>query len=339
MKRQFVLLLWLAAAVLAISVMTGCGGGGGASSIIPGSDLSGVQALGALDASGTLGVRAVGETFELNPNYTNSYLIPQRYSVALTKFELMKSEDDADPYVVFDTGDIETPEVVDLTNGQSAAFGENSEYPAAGTYTHVRMTVVYFESEMMLDSGLGAGVEPGTFRVYASTVGNILNGDIVQLRDDKWYWMPGSGTMNQDDLFVVNTDTGPRPDSNSGHDFGIGGANPRSMVVQEFHFSQDDNESPDPYVVTLELPEPIVIPANPTGLYKITTTFDVGASILDPNATGVFLFDDVDGDGVFEPGPGMGDGSGRDCNDGTNGEPMYSILPPQMQMSFAKVDD
>lgn len=338
MKRILVLMLWLAAAVMVTAAMMGCGGGGGASSIAPDSDLLGVQALGALDTSGTLGVRGGDGPFDLNPYYTNSYLVPQRYSVALTKFELMKSDDDTDPYVVFDTGDINSPEVVDLTNGESAAFGENTEYPDAGTYTHVRMTVVYFESDMMVDSGFGAGVEPGTFRVYASTVGNILNGDIVELRDDKWYWMPGSGTMDQEDLFVVSTDVGPRPDSNSGHDFGIDGATPRSIVVQEFYFSQGDDQSSDPYVVTLELPEPLVIPANPTGLYKITTTFDVGASILDPNATGVFLFDDVDGDGVFEPGPGMGDGSGRDFNDGVHGEPMYSILPPQMQMGFTKVD-
>jgi hypothetical protein len=315
--------------------LSGCGGGG-SNSVAPGG-LTGVRADGSM--SGIVGHARVvgGAAIALNPNYTNACLQPENLSVALTKFELLKSEDDPDPYVVF-TATLDDPKSVDLTSGASASFGENASYPTAGTYTHVRMTIVYFKIRFSLDQGEGAGLEPADFQLYASSVGNIKNGDVVRLVDGLKYWMTASTYEGDQAPFAVNTDQGPRPDDLSGLIDSPDGPVPSSICVQDNFFCQPDNVSSDPYTMTLALDTPVVIPANPSGQYRLTANFDVNQSPLDATATGMFMFDDVDGDGIFEPGPGQTFGAGRDCNDGTHGEPQFCILPPLTTITYAQAE-
>jgi hypothetical protein len=72
-----------------------------------------------------------------------------------------------------------------------------------------------------------------------------------------------------------------------------------------------------------------------SGFSRLKVNFDATSSPNAPQATGMFLFDDVNANGIFEPGLGDNDGVNRDFNDGVNGEPMYYILQPTITMSYS----
>lgn len=318
--------LAVTATLLSCLFLSGCGGSG--SSVAP-SGLTGVRADGSMASSGvTRHAGAVGTgSYALNPNYPNACLQPEGLSVALVKFELLKSEDDPSPYVVF-SSTIDNPQVVNMTSGAGASFGENASYPTSGSYAYVRMTLAYYGIRITFDDGLGAGPQPGDFRLYASSVGFIKNGDVTVVMGGNQYWLAGDNYEGDHAPFQVTTDVGPRPDD-------IIGAG--SICVHDFFFSGDDTVSPDPYVMTMALESPVVVPPHPSGQYRLAVNFDVTHSPEDPSATGMFEFDDVNGNGTFEPGTGQTGGAGRDFNDGVHGEPQFCILPPTITVSYSKV--
>lgn len=339
MKRERTRSIYVYALATAVLLaVAGCGGGGGTTAPIVSDDsaLTGVRTDGAWSSQLAYTALSPSPGSALNPNYHDTYLRPAQMSVALAKFELLKSVDDESPYVVF-TASVGSPREIQLTGGTSATFGENTAYPPAGTYTHARMVLVYIQTRFTLDDGLGNGLTTGDFRLYASSVGNIRNGDVVRVQNSQMYWMTSSYYQGDDAPFQNSTSVGPRPDSLSGT--ALIEASPRLMscVVQDYFFSEPDHISPDPYEQVIVLPTPIVVPGNPSGQYRVVVDFDVTSSPQDPVATGLFLFDDVNNNGIFEPGPGEGDGSDRDFNDGIHGEPHFCILAPTMSVSYTKM--
>lgn len=304
--------------IVAVIGLSGCGGGGGHTANIVGP--TGVEATGILEATRSRGAGGAGYS-ELNSNFKDAYIVPSALSVAVCKFELLKGADDASPYVVYDNGaDLTAAKVIDLVNdGDRASFGENSEYPAAGTYTHVRMTLVYLDQAMPVDIGDGQGTVSHHFRVYASTVGEVQDGDVLMDIGGNLSWIQGSG------FFPA---TGPRPPFVNGDG---------SEIVQFGPWAANTADSPDPFVCTIALPADgqIVVPAHPSGKYVLSVKFDITRSPDIVGSQGTFIYDDVDEDGKFEPAVNDEDGGDSTWGD-ARGNAGWSPLTPTMTVSFTK---
>ncbi|MFQ3548405.1 MAG: hypothetical protein SNJ70_01470 [Armatimonadota bacterium] len=260
-----------------------------------------------------------------NPNFVNGYLTPSTFKVAVTKIELLKGVNDSNPYVVFDIEDLSNANVFDLSSSTINAIQGNTSYPSAGTYTHIRMKIVYVELGIRADL-FDEGISNYLMRLYCSSVPPVLNGDVLIYMNNTWNWMFDDledNDLSLDDILLPLA--GGRPDNNSGwlfHEFGY--PDKLSCVVQDYFFSMDENiveESIDPYVETFELPKPIVFPSNPSGVYIVAFKFD---------KTNIFVFDDVDGNGVFEP---MG---GDDVTEEMLGEPIWYIEAPDVDVAIIK---
>lgn len=304
--------------ILPVVLLAGCGGGGGTSPIAP--VVGGVQATGSMSLDL---VTAPGDGMERgNPLYHDGFVAPSAISVAVAKLELLQGEDDADPYVVFDTGaDLTQARVIDLLQaGASDSFGENDEYPEAGTYTHVRITVVYIDNVMAVDIGDGQGSVDHHTRIYASTVGEIRDGDTLMDVNGRLCWIQGA---------TFPPITGSRP-----ADPDING----SEVVNFPPWASDDADtSPDPLTITVALPagQEVVVPANPTGTYLVNVNFDVTQSDIYPEATGIIFFDDTDQDGLFEPAVRFADG-GDNMHGEATGDALWEPLSPKITATFTK---
>lgn len=216
-----------------------------------------------LGSSG-LSALAIDPTEVGNPNFLNDVIItPESYAVGLWKVELLKGVNDTTPYTIQEfAATSEAPVHFPLTS-TSTNMANNTDYPAAGTYTVFKPTIAYLE--MQLPSAKVDMPEDVTkFRVYVSTVGDIPPGDILLYVDEAWKWL--------------DTDTGEysaaRPDNPAQHKY----------------FGEGD--SPDPFQPTDIEMDSVVIPDSPSGLYTATLSFDV---------SNTFFFDDLDKDGVFEP--------------------------------------
>lgn len=244
---------------------------------------------------------------QMNPNYPNAYSIPSEYAVALSKMELLKSADDPAPYVLFESSSGHSRQIAFTADTTLASIGENPAYPAAGTYNFVRFTCMYQQMTILADVGDGNGYTSHSFRVYNSTVGSVQDGDVLISVGGVWNWIKGGG------FYPI---TGARPDDT------ISG-----LLASHSYLASD--ESPDPNVVVLPLAQPLVIPANPTGMYRITASFDITQSPDEPGSTGTFVWDDVTPDGMFKPGVDMaqgGDGNAADY--ATKGAPEWTPLGP-----------
>lgn len=333
-------------ALALIVAMSGCGGGGGGQSLS--TPETGVRALGSLGSSPALlatnGIAEnpyIGATGEMNTHYPNRYQIPEAYSVAVSKFELLTDEDVS--YTVFDTGsNLADAKVINLTSGTPAAFGENTQYPTPGTYTKVKMLLVYIEMTIKMDLNDGAGYANHKLRFYASSCGNVLNGDILIYHDNQWCWL----TANDDSYELVYIPiTESRPDDASGVvEEPDGGWSEAAAVLQDLHFSLDNDMTPDPYTETITLAEPMVVPADATGLYSVDVNFDVTRTPLIATSTGTFMWDDMindsnpGGDGEFRPAlPYAATGLTGDNGFGSpNGHPGFMPLPPTITVSYTK---
>lgn len=307
-----------AVAIATAIAVSGCGGGGGAAPV--GTLSRGVEAVASLTTTGraaSMGrISASMGPGELNVNYPNAFQVPSTYTVAITKMELLKGTDDTTPYLVFDTGSVESPMAITLTGTDSTkSFGENSEYPEPGAYTHMRITMVYQELTVNADVNDGNGYVAHKFRIYATTVGNVQDGDLLMDVDGTYNWIKGGG------FYPV---TGSRPDDSI-----------QDRLVRHGYLASD--ESPDPYIFTGALATPLVVPDHPSGKYKIKATFDVSASPEVPGSTGIFMWDDVTQDGLFKPGIDMEQGG--DCNATefeANGAADWTPLSPTITFTYSQ---
>jgi hypothetical protein len=324
-------LVVLGALALAVA---GCGGG---STYVPGGadDDRGVVVEGTMESIRSfdgppplppLGGRDDEGPGELNPNYPNKFIVPSQYSVAVAKVELLRGTDDPDPFVIIDTCGVADPAVVDLVAGTGVEVGRTESYPEPGTYTHIRLTLVYLEMEIPADIGDGSGCVEHIFRLYTSSVGEVLNGDVLVLCGGEWCW------ISEGDRVPVSEG---RPDAVSGWEWTEFGPEPLSSVVQDMHFSQGDEESPDPAVFTQALAEPLVIPDSPDSLYVVTLNFDITETPMYEDGDGTFVFDDVPnatnlaGDGLFKPGVGWNEtGDSGDGEGAPQGRAFWSPLSP-----------
>lgn len=331
--RVYIGLIGLAVSLV---IVAGCGGG---SSYIPGSDPGGdrgVVVQGTMESSRSMGLgppppppmggRCDEGPGEMNPNYPNVFIVPSAYCVAVAKVELLRGVDDDDPFVIIDTGDAADPEVVDLVAGLGVEVGRTDNYPEPGTYTHIRLTLVYLQMEIPAEIGDGSGCVDHQFRLYTSTVGGVFDGDVLVSSGGEWCWISDAG--------YIPVSEG-RPDSESGWNWTEYGPEARSAVVQDMHFSAGDEESPDPAVFTQALAEPLVIPDSPDGLYVVTLNFDVTQTPMYDDGAGTFVFDDVpnitnvEGDGLFKPGLAWSDtGDAGDGDGAPDGPACWSPLSP-----------
>jgi len=239
----------------------------------------------------------------------------------LAKLELLKSADDPNPYVVFDTSTVDdpsgvnNPKIIDLLgNGSTATFGSNSSYPAAGTYTHARFTLSYLEMTIPATIDETSGWVDHNFRIYASTVGNVQDGDVLVEVNSVWSWIFDGGYYDV---------AGDRPDAADRH------------PAQQNGFKDDTLESPDPYTMTMALSAPVVIPVAPNGQYVVAVNFDVTKSPEVPGSTGTFIFEDVNSDGKFEPGLPVAQG-GDDVRETTQAPGEWNSLPPTITVTCVK---
>ncbi len=280
--------------------ISGCGGGGGNPSS------SGIEVVGQLVEGGLL-VGTPGDPGELNPHYTNAYQVPSAYSIAISKLELLKSADDPDPYVLFDTGGVANAKVISFTGAPGDVnIGSNTQYPDPGSYTVVRVTCAYQQLTILADIGDGSGYIPHSFRVYNSTLGKMQDGDILVMMNAEWQWIKNGGH------YPIS---GDRPD-----------IFPGVLAAHEYLASA---ESDDPNTITITLATPLVIPANPNGKYTISGGFNLGASPEIANSTGTFAWDDVTVDGQFKPGVDMAQGGdGNQAEFEAYGAPLWTPLGP-----------
>ncbi|MEN6372706.1 MAG: hypothetical protein ABFD64_11925 [Armatimonadota bacterium] len=342
MGIRFKVAFYLCLTILLSLSLTGCGGGSSSSSTG-----IGVEAVGTLTSDRS---RALDPAIctQFNPNYPDCYQIPRSYQVAVSKLELLKGENDTTPYVVFDKGGVDNAELIDLTAG-SASLGANNEYPATGTYTHVRMTLAYSQFEIKIDLGGNSTYDYRKFRLYTSTVGNVHDGDLIMQDNNDWCWMVGS----EAGLSLPST-TGDRPEQVVAQTFETSlGKITEDNIIHDFFFSKDTSDSPDPYIQVIQLTSPIVVPANPTGKFSINVNFDITKSPLISGSTGTFFWDDVQnddhpsGDGIFRPGRSWGQ-TDAGSETGTSGDqtpqlapaydsfgtPFWCPLPPTVSVSL-----
>jgi hypothetical protein len=108
-----------------------------------------------------------------------------------------------------------------------------------------------------------------------------------------------------------------------------------SEVVQHSHLASA--ESADPYVCTFALGSPMVVPANPTGKFRVTASFDVSASPEVPGSTGIFMWDEVTEDGEFRPAVDMNDGGDSNWDvKATMGLAQWTPLSPTITFSYTQ---
>ncbi|MFH1625404.1 MAG: hypothetical protein ABID54_09665 [Pseudomonadota bacterium] len=268
-KRETILsILIVVLLALTFSLEYGCGGGYDAE------NATGTRAIGTTDTAGIASrtlpknsyfaalaskvlAAATKEGDTGGDAQYDALLTPQGYSVGLQRVQMLLTTDPSTSpsYTVFDTGDVSSPKVVDLVTGYEGTFGENATYPAAGTYDRERYILVYCELTLPADGVVG------TYRLYMSTVGSYQRGDVRYNDNGTWKWI---------DSTDGSYDT----------------TRPASPVVLDL------SGQPDPYEETVNLTSSFTVPADPTGLYTVTVTFDV---------TNCFFWDDRDGDGLFEP--------------------------------------
>lgn len=303
-----------AISTLAALALAGCGGG--ITTLQPTTG-TGVEAVGSMIASRS----RVAAGYEMgNPAYKDGFEVPSAMSISVAKMELLRGENDQHPYVVFDRGaDLGDAKVINLTDGTSASFGENSDYPEAGTYTHIRLTLVYLDETVSMNLD-GSGLAPLHIRIYASSVAPVVHGDVLLEANGELNWQKGG------QFYPI---TGDRPE--------VGDWQTGRLVQFSAWAGQD---SPDPYVTTLALPEgqSMIVPANPEGKFVVNVNFDATSSPQAPGANGIFFYDDINEDGVFAPGVSVEQGGDEAAPDSQFGEGSWDTLQPTITATFTKAD-
>jgi hypothetical protein len=301
--------------LLAVLVcLSGCGGGGHTVSAA-----SGVRAVGTLTAVRTLadGVADEGSA-QGDPDIGDGYLVPSAMTLAVSKLELLKSEDDSTPYVVFDTGpDPANAKIIDLSSGKIATFGQNNDYPPPGTYTHVRLTLAYMDQAVPIDVGDGEGLVEHHCRVYTVDTGNVLSGDVCIDYGGQMSWI-------ENNSFVPIKQSRPSsgPAGSAGAIKCVDWCDPAGPDDPPAP-PDDSTFGPDAWTIPLAPGSEVVVPENPQGEFVINLNFDVTQSPEIPGSDGTIIFDDVDGDGNFEPGTDDAGGA-----TGVDETPTWEVLPP-----------
>ncbi|MEE8637656.1 MAG: hypothetical protein V3T21_01265 [Candidatus Margulisiibacteriota bacterium] len=241
--------------------------------------------------AGGLFVLGISSTIEGNPNYPYDVLLtPESYAVGIWKFEILTGEADPNPYVVKNFAATTEAPIHFPLSATATTMATNPDYPEGGTYTVCRPTLAYLEMVLAASDVSFEGLTK--FRLYTSTVvgDGAEDGDVKVDDSGTWKW--------------IDEDTGSLEATRPAH------------PVQDEWFYLD--ESPDPFA-PLDTPmDPVVMPASPTGEYTATLTFDVSDT---------FFFDDVDGDGVFEPS------TDDIMTEVASGEPAWFPGPPVITMT------
>lgn len=231
------------------------------------------------------------------------YATPSQYSIAVSSVKLLKSLDDASPYVAYDSGSIANTVDMDLKTDASQTFGTNLQYPPAGTYTHLAYTLLYIKQTCTYYNWPNAGANQGVFRAFASTYGNIQPMDL-QVYDTTagvWKWDGiEAGLLITRASRVYQVDW----------DMTIGWKENNTYYVAQ----------KDPAVIIVPLSSPVIIPSNPTGLYVGTMSFDI---------TNKLKWNDRDGNGV------LGTGDENDSQNNFVGS-QINPLPPKVTVTFTK---
>lgn len=255
-------------------------------------------------ADGQSGVKilaAVASILSSPEKKASAYQTPIQYSIAVSSIKLLKSLDDASPYVAYDSGSFANTADMNLKEGVSQAFGANSNYPSAGTYTHLAYTLLYVKQTCTYHNWPNAGANEIVYRAFASSYGAAqpLDVQVFYPGENVWKWDGNNGTMYE---------TRPSTVYQVNWDLTIGW-----KMNNTFYVAQKD-----PTVIIVPLTSPVVVPSNPTGLYVGTMSFDI---------TNKLEWNDRDGDGKLDT-----DDESTQVGQGSQVSP----LPPEVTVTFIK---
>lgn len=367
-KTRIYLLLALFLAACFLLYSCGSGGGGTIATIASGgitvvgqSNRAGakiVQDLFAREISFAAGDFSDVNFGHFNPWYRDAAQIPSTFTVGITDCRILPAAaflggnggDDPASWnyniagfyalPLGGTYSVSSPKIIDLGSPQNLA--ETSSLPSPGTYPYFGTTLIYvqFTIQGVFDSS--GIVKNRTLRLYASTVSPVLAGDVLIYDNGVWNWI-----NNSDGSYTPITSSRPGGTA-SGWNFPNNGLNitgaPTAVgsVVQDTHWSiRASNTRPawmvqtsDPYQGTLNLASPVVIEAGKK--YTMTMTFDLTKTNNQywaghPAATGggIFVWDDINADGVFKPA--------IDDNTGAYGQGDWAIEAPTITITAQQV--
>lgn len=256
------------------------------------------NAVAASSASGVKLFAWPPGTTPANPNYPIVITTPEAYSVGIWRARLLKGLSDTSPYLMASWEVIgSSPGHFNLSSSPTQ-MATNADYPAAGDYTHMVPTLAYLEQELPSSIISFEGVT--RFRTIMSAFGSYQAGDIL-VYSGGWKWVDSTdGSLSA-----------TRPASPVSVDWG-----------EEATAEVDGHIVFEPTDVSME---GFAMPSSPSGLYTFTMFFDVGST---------FAFNDVNGNGVFEPGALFPAGDIPTAGmQTTSGEASWGMGPPNLSMT------
>jgi hypothetical protein len=230
------------------------------------------------------------------------YGTPPQYSLSVSSIKVLKSLNDTSPYVVFNNANMSESALIDLKSDALKEFGTNVEYPPAGTYTYLEYQLNYVQIEIVYYGWPNAGSNNVLFRAFGSTYGNFYakHLQVYFANEGVWKWDNSpygiSTTCNLDGYKVD-------------WDLTVGWKENNTYYVAQA----------DPLVIRIPLTNQVVVPANPTGLYVGTMSF---------NITNKIKWNDRNGDGLC--------GTADEVINGDFVGSQVNPLPPDVTVTFTK---
>ncbi|MFH1542737.1 MAG: hypothetical protein ABIE84_06600 [bacterium] len=238
-----------------------------------------------------------------NSNFPIVITTPESYAVGLYQVQFYKTLDDTTPYLLASWEAAgETPQHFDLT-GSPTQMAANEDYPAAGEYTHMKPTIAYLEQT--LPAGMLDYQGMTKFRTIMGEYGEFQIGDVLVSSGEGWYWI----------------------DTDSGVFASVDGTRPTELV--QVDWGSEATVEVNGHIVfepTDVSMESFTMTADPSGTYTFTLVFDLAAT---------FAFNDLNNNGVFEPGieyP-LGDAP-TNAIQLVSGEAEWNVGPPGLSVTL-----
>lgn len=305
-SKKTLLYAGLGVAVLSILFYIGCGqANSGSGAQTTGSIMQGVMenavSAGSLSAKGVKALTWPPGSWVCNPNYPVVITTPESYAVGLWKVRLCKvNTNDATAYLITEYAAVGDEPEYFLLSGTPQSMGSNAEYPAAGTYDVFVPTLAYLEQTIPAGQMDFEGVNK--FRVQMATYGKYHKGDVLVYKNSAWNW-------------IATSESGATLAP-------VSGARPSSLMMVNW-----GNEYGDPFEPTDVSFEAVYITDDPTGVYTFTLVFDVAST---------FAFNDLNQNGIFEPGVEYpeGDEPSQEARN-MHGPADWNIGPPNLSITVA----
>ncbi|MBU0672016.1 MAG: hypothetical protein KJ732_03195 [Candidatus Margulisbacteria bacterium] len=238
-------------------------------------------------------------TVPVNDNYPYVITTPESYTVGIWRARLFKGLSDTTPYLLASWEVVGNTPGNYLMTSSPTQMATNANYPTAGAYDHMIPTLAYLEQELPSSIVDFSGIT--RFRIMMATYGSYQMGDVLVYSGGAWNWInSANGSLST-----------TRPASPVNENWG---SDATAEVNGHLCFEPQD--------VTFTA---VTIPANPSGQYVFTLIFDVAAT---------FAFNDLNENGVFEPGVEWPSGDVAPASwVATSGEASWGVGPPGLSVS------